>query len=84
MSGKTIGYIIYYVLFAAFAIFGTVRRWPMQILVGIILLVEIICCVGGDDAGPVWAITPGAIPWPRPRTQSLGGTVPACPSSLLC
>lgn len=51
MSGKTIGYIIYYVLFAAFAIFGTVRRWPMQILVGIILLVEIICCVGGDDAG---------------------------------
>ena len=24
---------------------------PTQILVGIILLVEMICCVGGDDAG---------------------------------
>ena len=48
MSKRTIGYIVYYVLFALFAIYGTVKHWPMQIFVAIILLVEILCCVGTD------------------------------------
>ncbi|MBC5730157.1 hypothetical protein [Pseudoflavonifractor hominis] len=50
MSKRTIGYIVYYVLFALFAIYGTVKHWPMQIFVAIILLVEILCCLGGDNA----------------------------------
>ena len=50
MRKRTIGYIVYYVLFALFAIYGTVKHWPIQIFVAIILLVEILCCLGGEHA----------------------------------
>ena len=46
VSKRTIGYIVYYVLFALFAIYGTVKHWPMQIFVAIIPLVEILLLFG--------------------------------------
>ena len=50
MSKRTIGFVVYYVLFALFVLIGFLLDWELQTPIAILLLVEILCCLGtGGD-----------------------------------